>query len=50
MSVKITCYKKDKMIVWKGRLTPKRKEEEEEEKAGRERREGRVIMVGCITT
>ena len=51
MSVKITCDKKGKGIVWKGRLRPKREEEEEEEdKAGREGREGRVIMVGCITS
>ena len=47
MSVKITCYKNRKGIVWKGRLRPKREEEEEERKEGRVER---VIMVGCITT
>ena len=47
VSVKITCYKKRKGIVGKGRLRPKREEEEEGRKEGRVER---VIMVGCITT
>ena len=50
MSVKITCDKKERAIVWKGRLRPKREEKEEERKEGREGREGRVIMVGCVAT